>query len=132
MSEFWSTSTFAKETLPGWLCEVASCSKTGAMALQGPHHVAVKSVTTYVFADRSFENWADEVMVLILDMVARSGQIWWCLILIAVLVRASVLLGVVESLVVVNGEFFCVVVLVVVSWSLSERGSGMRRRKCPS
>jgi hypothetical protein len=37
MSLLRSVSTFAKASLPGALCEAASCSKTGEITLQGPH-----------------------------------------------------------------------------------------------
>jgi hypothetical protein len=37
MSLLRSVSTLAKASLPGELCDVASCSKTGDIALHGPH-----------------------------------------------------------------------------------------------
>lgn len=40
MSWHWSTSHLVNATLPGTACLLASDSKVGAMALQGPHQVA--------------------------------------------------------------------------------------------
>jgi hypothetical protein len=50
-----STSTFANTILPGLLCDDANCSNMGAICLHGPHHVAWKSVITYVLLVRSCE-----------------------------------------------------------------------------
>jgi hypothetical protein len=75
MSELASVSTLTNASLPGALCEVASCSKTGAIALHGPvlrqiryalfiyeskadapHQVALKSTITDVLEERAFWN----------------------------------------------------------------------------
>ena len=41
-----STLTLAKASFPGLDSVLASCSKTGAIARQGPHQSAQKSTTT--------------------------------------------------------------------------------------